>query len=53
MFVGHRLHKYGAGMMWTKNRRHLILKDGSHVPFWDGAEQTTETGQKAKKDYTS
>ena len=42
-------NKYGAGMMWTKNRRHLILKDGSHVPFWDGAEQSTETGQKAKK----
>lgn len=42
-------NKYGAGMMWTKGRRHLILKDGSHVPFWEGAEQTTETGRKAEK----
>lgn len=45
-------NRYGMGLMWPKKARHLILKDGSRVPLWDGTEQTTETGRTTQKEST-
>jgi hypothetical protein len=45
-------NRYATGLMWPKNKRHLVLKDGSRVPLWDGTEQTTEAGRTTQKKST-